>query len=343
MRKPLAIGIIGIGFGKNVLLPAFRADARCEVTAFCASDIEKARAAAQATGVPRSYGDWRMLLADPAIDAVAIAVPPNVQVEVAWAAAKAGKHLFCEKPLALNLDQANAILTAAARNKLAHAIDFEFPEVDAWPKTKASLAAGTLGRIRHVALTWRIETYAHRAQVDTWKIRAEVGGGTLNNFSSHTFYYLEWLFGPLTRLAARLSPSAAADARVDWWGEFSAGFPVTVSIAADAFLGPGHRLEVYGDQGTLVLENRGSDYMRGFSLSVGTRQTGTLIVQETLAGDATVDGRIAPVSRIARRFLDAIDSGQSVTPGLREGTRVQQLIDAARASHRSKTWQEVAP
>ncbi len=60
-------------------------------------------------------------------------------------------------------------------------------------------------------------------------------------------------------------------------------------------------------------------------------------------GDPAVDGRIAPASRIAKRFLNAIGGGQPVTPGLREGNRVQQLIDAARASHRTKVWQDVAP
>jgi len=342
MRKPLAIGIVGTGFGKQVLLPAFRADARCEVTALGASNVEKARAAAQSAGVPKSFGDWRQLLADPEIHAVAIAVPPKVQAEVALAAARTGKHLFCEKPLALNLAQARAMLAAAAENRLVHAVDFEFPEVDAWQKAKAALATGTLGRIRQVALTWRAETYAHRARVDTWKTRAEIGGGTLNNFGSHTFYYLEWLFGPLKQLSARLSPTPADDARVDWWGEFAAGFPVTVSIAADAFLGSGHKLEVYGDAGSLVLENRDADYMKGFTLAIGTRPAGALTTVEIPAENTAADGRIAPVSRIVRRFLDAIESGQPVTPGLREGVRVQQLIDAVRASHRTGTWQNVA-
>lgn len=344
MHQPLAIGIVGLGFGKQVLLPAFRADSRCRVTALCGSHMDKAIAAAQSAGVPKAFGDWKTLVADPEIDAVAIAAPPAVQAEAALAAARAGKHLFCEKPMALNAAQARALLEATTSRKLAHAIDFEFPEVDAWQKAKVALDAGTLGRIRQVALTWRVETYAYRAQTTGWKVSAEAGGGTLNNFGSHTLYYLEWLFGPLARLAARLSPSGGAvEARVDCWGEFAAGFPVTVSIAADTFLGTGHKLEVYGGAGSLTLENRGSDYARGFTLAVGRRETGVFNTIATTDGEAAVDGRIAPVGRIVRRFLDGIESGAPVTPGLVEGLRVQQLIDAARAAHHSGGWQTVTP
>jgi predicted dehydrogenase len=344
MRQPLTIGIVGLGFGRQVLLPAFRADSRCEVTALCGGHADKALAAAQAAGVPKAFGDWKALVADAEIDAVAIAAPPNVQAEAALAAARAGKHLFCEKPLALNSAQARAILAAAANRKLAHAIDFEFPEVEAWQKAKEALESGALGRIRHVALAWRVETYAYRAQTSGWKVSTEAGGGTLSNFAPHTFHYLEWLFGPLARLAARLSPAdAAADARVDLWGEFAAGFPVTVSIAADAFLGSGHKLEVYGDAGSLALENRAADYIRGFTLAVGRREAGAFSTIPTVDGDAAVDGRIAPVGRIVRRFLDGIERGTPVTPGLGEGVRVQQLIDAARLAHRSGGWQAVTP
>lgn len=344
MHQPLSIGIVGLGFGKQVLLPAFRADSRCRVAALCGSHADKAAAAAQSAGVPKAFGGWMGLVADPEIDAVVIAAPPAVQAEAALAAAKAGKHLFCEKPLALNAVQARAILEAVAGRKLAHAVDFEFPEVDAWQKAKAALEAGTLGRIRHVALNWRVETYAYRAQTAGWKVSAEAGGGTLNNFGSHTLHYLEWLFGPLARLAARLSPpGGGAEARVDAWGEFAAGFPVSVSIAADAFLGTGHKLEVYSDAGSLVLENRGADYIRGFTLAVARRETGVFNTIATTDGEAAVDGRIAPVGRIVRRFLDGIESGAPVTPGLAEGLRVQQLIDAARAAHHSGGWQTVTP
>ena len=128
---------------------------------------------------------------------------------------------------------------------------------------------------------------------------------------------------------------------MDAWIEFSAGFSGSVSIAGDAFLGPGHRLEVYGDSGTLLLENDTKDYARGFKLFVGTRKEPRLAALEVLDDQSSDDGRVAPVSRIAGRFVEAILNGGQVSPGLREGTLVQALLDTLRLAHQSGAWQGV--
>ena len=293
-------------------------------------------------GIPKATDDWRELVADPDLNALALAVPPSLQAEIALAAAQAGKHLFCEKPLALNVSQARSILAAARQSKIVHAMDFIFPEMEAWQKARELLRSPALGRIRHAALTWRVETYAYRAKADSWKTRAASGGGTLNNFASHTFYYLEWLLGRIEKVSARLAPrEAEAEARVDAWIEFAAGFSGSVSIAADAFLGPGHRLEVYGDAGTLVLENATTDYARGFKLSLGTRAAPRLAAIETADDNSHADGRVYPVSRIASRFIEAIRSGQTATPNLEHGLRVQVLLEALRLADRDRSCQAV--
>jgi predicted dehydrogenase len=342
MRGTITIGIVGTGFGQQVHAPAFKSLPGCELGAICASRLERARQAAQTLGIPKATDDWRVLLADPDIHGLALAVPPSLQAEIALAAAQAGKHLFCEKPLALNVSQAQNILTAARQAKIVHAMDFMFPEIGAWQKARELLRSPALGRIRHAALTWRVETYAYRAKADGWKTCAGSGGGTLNNFGSHTFYYLEWLLGGIERVSARLAPrEAEVEARVDAWVEFAAGFSGTLSIAADAFRGPGHRLEVYGDSGTMVLDNATADYARGFKLSLGTRASPRLAAIEAAEDDSHADGRVYPVSRIAGRFIEAIRSGQSVIPNLEHGLRAQLLLDTLRLADRSGSWQAV--
>jgi predicted dehydrogenase len=342
MRGSVTIGIVGAGFGQQVQAPAFKSLTGCEVRAVCAIRLEEAQQAAQSLGIPKATEDWRELVADPGLDALALAVPPSLQAEIALAAAQAGKHLFCEKPLALNASQAQSILAAARRSKIVHAMDFIFPEIAAWQKARELLASSALGRIRHTALTWRVETYSYRARADNWKTRAATGGGTLNNFASHTFYYLEWLLGRMEKVCARLTPrEAEVEARVDAWVEYAAGFSGTVSVAADAFLGPGHRLEVYGDLGTMVLENATPDYARGFKLSLGTRAAPTLATIEAAGDDSHADGRVYPASRIAGRFIEAIRSGQTAVPNLEHGLRVQVLLDALRLADRSGSWQAV--
>ena len=342
MRDFITVGIVGAGFGQQVHVPAFRSLPGCEVRVLCSRRIEVAQRVSRELGIPQAVDDWKELVADPELDAIALAVPPLAQAEIALAAAQAGKHIFCEKPLAMNASQAQGILAAARKSKIVNAMDFIFPEIMAWRKARELLDASAIGRIRHVALTWRVETYAYRARTDTWKTRAASGGGTLNNFASHTFYYLEWLLGRIGKVFARLSPKdAEVEARVDACVEFTAGFSGTVCVAADAFLGTGHRLEVYGDGGTLVLENPTNDHARGFRLLLGTREAPRLNAIEAPDDGQHADGRVYPVSRIAGRFIEAIRSGGSVVPGLEDGVRVQGLLDAVRLAGRKGSWQAV--
>src|SRR5262245_39380955 len=129
MPSPLRIGVIGLGFGRQVHVPAFQSLADCAVVGLCGSHYDKSKKAAQELNVPRAYGDWRDLVRDPGIDAVTMALPPVLQPVVVQAAAASGKHVFCEKPAALNSRQVSAMLNSIERARVAHAVDYIFPEL----------------------------------------------------------------------------------------------------------------------------------------------------------------------------------------------------------------------
>lgn len=342
MSKRLRIGVVGTGFGERVHVPAFRTDARCEVTAVCARHLEHARLAAQRLGLAHAFGSPGEMLSSGHVDAISIAVPPDAQPAIVIAAAEAGKHVFCEKPVAADEEGAARAFAAVQSARVVHAVDFIFPEIPLWQRAQSVLRSGELGKLRHAELSWRIETYAHASGLhDSWKTHWQNGGGTLANFVSHSFYYLEWLLGPVSRIAARLSPKRAeGDALVDAWLEMASGCPVSMSVAANAFMGSGHRLEIYGERGTLVLENRTGDYVNGFTLSVGTREKGAFATEPSEPPQNS-DGRIGAVSAIARRFVDAALNGGTVEPNLAHGLRVQRLIAAARTANETGAWQSV--
>lgn len=340
----LRVGVIGIGFGQQVHVPAFRSDKRCEVVAICASSEDRARRVATRLGIPKAYGDWHELVEDPEIDAVSVATPPTVQPAIAVAALEERKHVFCEKPMAPSLDVAHEMLLVANRSGSAHVIDFEFPEIEEWRCAKEILDGGVLGGLRHVQVEWHNENYAARAGTPSWKTRVEDGGGVLNGFVAHSFYYLEWLLGPIRQLDARLFSMAGSETRGETLAvlclELVSRVPVSLSVSSNAFLGSGHRLAVYGDQGTLILENPTCDYVEGFRLFHGSRKGQRLLPVSTeyKPTKSGVDGRTGAVGRLVGRFVDWVQSGVPTEPNFNHGQRVQALLDAARASHGRSHW-----
>lgn len=342
------VGVIGIGFGQQVHVPAFRSDARCHVAAIGASTKERAAKVASRLGIEMAYGDWRELVTDPAIDAVAIATPPSLQPAIATAAFEGGKPVFCEKPLAAAWQAAAEMAAAADRAGLPNMVDFEFPEIEQWRQAKALLDSGRIGGLRHVAVSWSVETYTNRLQLSSWKTRTEDGGGTLNSFVAHAIFYLEWLLGPVASLAARLyrapSDPRPGDTADFLWLELQSGVLVSLSVSTHAFLGHGHRVEFHGDEGTLVLDNPTRDYAAGFRLMLGTRgMTNLEVIGPGDAAEGTqCDGRVAAVARLAERFITWVTAGVPSAPTFRDGLRVQRLLENAQQSHRLGRWVDVS-
>ncbi|MGN6461786.1 MAG: Gfo/Idh/MocA family protein [Pseudolabrys sp.] len=337
------VGIVGINFGRLVHLPAFRADARCDVVALAGTDAARTATLARESGVARGYGGWEALVEDPDVDAVAVATLPALQPKIALRALELGKPVFIDKPMAADVAQARAMLTQARRSKKPTMIDFEFLEVPAWKRAKEIVASGALGALRHVAVNWQVENRAVQMRMRNWKTASGDGGGVLGSFISHSFHYLEWLCGPIDALSTRMSGIPAeggtmeTDAAIAM--QFANGANGTLAMSCASFLGSGHAVELYGEDGTLILHNPTRDYMRGFVLRHAKRPAETLVeIPTSDPADVHGDGRIAPVSRLVSRFIDAIESNAGEGTAFDEGYRVQTLIDAARRAHNTGVW-----
>jgi predicted dehydrogenase len=343
----IRLGIVGINYGCSVQLPAFRADPRCQVVALAGRDEARTAELARAAGVAKGYGGWRALVEDPDVHAVAIASLPSLQAQIALRALELGKPVFIEKPMAGDLASARAMLRLATKQGLATAIDFNFHQIMSWQRAKAMLDAGAVGALRHVTVHWHVESPSLRMRMRNWKTMGDDGGGVLGNFISHCFHYLEWFGGPIGGLSARIGglPSEGGlETTVAMALQFTSGPLVSLSMSCASYLGAGHRIEFFGDDGTLVLHNPGADYMRGFELFHAKRPAAPLArIAVTDPDDAPYpDGRIAPVSRLAKKFFDAIESGGTATPGFAEGYRAQRLMDVARRSHSQGIWIDFA-
>ena len=315
--------------------PVFQSDVRSEVVAICASTEDRARAVADRLNIRRAFGDWRAIVASPEVAAVSIAVPPALQPEIAIAAARAGKHVFCEKPLALDHAQAETMLDVVRASGVANAIDLEFAEVPAYRAAEQLLRSGQFGAIDSLAFTWEVRTRSRPS--DSWKEQLESGGGSLGGFAAHAIYLIERLFAPVVRLSSPSAPSGIAGRRTIAELELVEGLHARLNIATDADPATGHRLEAHGRGGGLVVENRGPDHVRGFTLRV-VSATGreTQVPLEELSADG--DARVAAVAPIASRFVTAARGGPAASPGIAEGVRVQRVLDALRVAPADGTW-----
>lgn len=332
----IRLGIVGCNYGRAVQLPAFRLDPRCEVVALAGSDRARAAKVAGEAGIAQAFGSWKDMIEGAGIDAVAIATPPRLQPEIAVAALARGLPVFAEKPMAADVEGASAMLRAADRT--ATAVDYNFTEVMAWRKAKAMIDDGAIGRLRHIVVTWNVENESTRRRLKNWKTSAGQGGGALGNFVSHSVNYLEWFGGRIGALSARLAglpDDPAMETTVMASLSFTSGAAGSLAMSCASYLGSGHRLEFYGDEGTLVLANPTTDYMRGFRLSHARRPDSALapVAVEADPLDKFPDGRIAPVARLASRFLDAIEQRSGAVFGFAQGHRAQVLLEAMRRSH----------
>ncbi len=343
----IRIGIVGCNYGRLVQLPAFRLDPRCEVVALAGRDAARTAELANVDGVRLAFGNWEKLVEHPDVDAVVIATSPGAQPAIAIRALALGKPVFAEKPMAADLAGAEAMAQAAAASGRPTMVDFGFCEVLSWRRAKALLDEGAIGRLRHVAVNWNVENYATRMRIRNWKTSGADGGGALGNFVSHSFHYLEWLCGPIVAMSTRLSglpddPVMETNAAISM--AFQSGAAGTIAMSCASYLGSGHRLEFYGEDGTLTLINNTADYMRGFQLSLARRPAGALAPLEIVDPvdlRFPSDGRIAPVSRLAGGFLDAIENGQPTSVGFAQGLRVQALLDTARRANNRGCWLDI--
>src|SRR5215212_724302 len=110
--RAVRVGVIGTGWAERIQIPMFRLGG-LTVQAICSGNPDNAKQAAQNLNIPEVYPDWQTMLAADSVNLVSIVTPPHLHREIAVAALQAGKHVICEKPTALNLAEAEAMLAGA--------------------------------------------------------------------------------------------------------------------------------------------------------------------------------------------------------------------------------------
>ena len=354
-QQVIGVAVVGTGFGQKVHIPGFQAHPRTQVVAVYHRDLDQAKAIAFAHNIPQACNQIAELVALPEVVAVSISTPPFLHHEMAKTVLQAGKHLLIEKPTALSATEAKELYQLALTNQVIATLDFEFRFVPAWQLLAEMLSDGYVGQKRLIKIDWLVSSRADASRPWNWYSRKNQGGGALGALGSHTFDYINWLFGPVQRLSAHLSTaipwrpapqggvkSVDADDTCMLMLELADGTPCQVCLSACTFQGRGHWVEVYGDRGTLVLgSDNQKDYVHGFRLwgSQGGQPLTEVQIPARLTFIQTYnDGRIAPFIRVIDQLVQGIDRGEATAPSLREGVYSQLLMDLTHQSHATTNW-----
>ncbi len=248
----LRFGILSTAkIGRELVVPAIQDAENCVVTAIASRDLSKAREMADRFSVPHAFGSYEDMLASDLIDAVYIPLPTSQHVEWTIKAANAGKHVLCEKPIALKAAEIDALIEARDRNKVLVSEAYMVTYSPVWRKVRSLLAEGAIGKLRHVQGAF---TYYNR-DAGNMRNKPELGGGGLPDIGVYPTISTRFATGkePL-RVQANTDrdPEFGTDiyssVRADF-GDFELSFYISTQLAARQIM------VFHGDKGFIEVKS----------------------------------------------------------------------------------------
>jgi predicted dehydrogenase len=232
------------------VIPGMRSAQRAEVLGIASRDRGRADSTARQLGIPRAYGSYEELLADPDIDAVYIPLPNHLHAQWAIAAARAGKHVLCEKPLAMSAADAQAIVDAGRQAGVVIMEAFMYRQHPSWVAVRELLASGRIGRLSAVD-SWF--SYYLDDPANIRNIR-EVGGGALYDIGCYTVNLSRMLFGAEPASVASTivrDPASGVDILISALLVFPSG---VATFTCATRVEPDQRVSIYGTTGRIEIE-----------------------------------------------------------------------------------------
>jgi predicted dehydrogenase len=249
--EPVRWGVLGVAnIATTKVIPAMQASELSPVGAIASRSLERAERAAGELGINSAYGSYDELLADPAIEAVYIPLPNHLHLEWAQAAARAGKHVLCEKPLAMTSAEARAMVETCEEAGVLLMEAFMYRLHPLWLKAKELIDGGAIGELRSV------QTAFSYFNDDPSNIRniPEVGGGALYDIGCYAVNAARFLFGtePMAVKGAILrDPDLGTDVVTSAVLDFGSG---QSTFFCSTQMEPDQRVDIHGTNGRIVIE-----------------------------------------------------------------------------------------
>jgi predicted dehydrogenase len=325
-------GVLGVAkIAIEKVIPAMQQGAASQIAAIASRDLAKARAAADKLGIPRAFGSYEELIADSEIEAVYNPLPNELHVPWTIRALEAGKHVLCEKPIALDADEARALIATRQGTGRLVAEAFMVRYHPQWRRAKELAGAGALGDLR------AIQTFFSYHLLDPENVRNRPpGGGALYDIGCYAILSARYIFGAEpTRVAAAVDrdPNFQTDRLVGAVLEFPGGRHSTFTLSTQ--LSAHQRVTIVGDAGRIEImipfnapPDRPTEIAidTGADLFGGGRRVEQFAVcdQYTLQGDA---------------FSRAILDGSPLEFPIEDAILNMRVIDALFRSAKSGSWE----
>ena len=357
----IGIGLLGSGFMGKCHALAYRMvqavfgdvpTPRLEMLADAAAPDQIERTAAQ-FGFARATQDWRALVADPAVDIVCVATPNRLHAAMARAALAAGKHVHCEKPMAITLDDARAMTEAARTCTRMTLVGYNYLHNPAFTHARALVRGGAIGRIIHFRGVFDEDYQADPALPWSWRAtRSDAGFGALGDMGCHLLSMAMDLVGPVESLVAEMQTVHATRPTEDGRDRrrvenedvasalirFRCGVQGVISTSRAAWGRKNHlAFEIHGDEGMIAFDQERLNELRIYRNAGELAGQGFTTIRTGAAHPPYGDFCPAPGHQLgfnelkvveARAFLKAIAENRSAYPSFADALEIEKVLHA---------------
>jgi predicted dehydrogenase len=332
--KKVVWGVLSTArIGLDHVIPAMQASELVDVRAIASRSLPAAQAAAQRAGIARAYGSYEELIADPQIEAIYNPLPNHLHVPLTLQAAAAGKHVLCEKPIALDAQQAAALRAAAAEVCIEEA--FMVRHHPQWQRVRELCRAGRVGDLRAVQVFF---SYFNDDPKNI-RNRADIGGGALYDIGCYAILCGRYLFeGEPQRVVALVDrdPALGTDRTTSALLDFGAGRQLVFTVSTQGCRY--QRVQAVGSRGRIELTIP-FNAPRGGAMHIAIDDAGSL------DGSTVSTETLLPADQYrlqAEAFSRLVRGEAAARWGVEDAIAQMRVIDAVRASERSGRWEDVA-
>ena len=241
-------GVLGTAnIALKKVIPAMQRSSWCEIAAIASRDLAKAKAAANELQIPKAYGSYEELLADNSIEVVYNPLPNHLHVPWTWKAAEAGKHVLCEKPIALNAEEARTLLDARERFGVRIQEAFMVRTHPQWLETQRLIRDGRIGTLRSIAGFFSY----FNSDPENIRNHVELGGGALMDIGCYPITMSRFMFETEPRRVLGLierDPEFGIDSLTTAVLDFPNGHS---TFTCSTRLAPYQRMIFYGTEGRI--------------------------------------------------------------------------------------------